>query len=189
MALTISRHAKERYAERIMDRDSKTDIAVFIRDHEDKIQNDIEKMLEYGTLLYEGLSFREPKKTVGVTLNGSWVVLWDTKDFVVITLYCIDLGVGDDVNRAFIKNAVDQINEARAQYDDTVKRTRDCVATYQQVIDENEVAIARYKKLIKDLETQSTGARQMISAITADNQMADDKVREKVEILIGRQRF
>ena len=52
MSITISKHAKERYAERIMDRDNKTDVAVFLRDHDDKIQNDIEKMLEYGTLLY-----------------------------------------------------------------------------------------------------------------------------------------
>ena len=189
MSITISKHAKERYAERIMDRDNKTDVAVFLRDHDDKIQNDIEKMLEYGTILYEGQSFKDPKKTVGVTLSGSWVLIWDTREFVVITLYCIDLGVGDEVNQAFIKNAVEQIQEAKTQYEDTVKRTLDCTSTYQSLIEGNEAAIARYKKLIRDLESQNAGARQMISAITTDKQMADDNVRDKVEILIGRQRF
>lgn len=75
------------------------------------------------------------------------------------------------------------------QYNDTVKRTQDCISTYQNLIEGNESAIAHYKKLIRDLESQNTGARQMISAITADKQIADDNVREKVEILIGRQRF
>ena len=60
---------------------------------------------------------------------------------------------------------------------------------YQSLIEGNEAAIARYKKLIRDLESQNAGARQMISAITTDKQMADDNVRDKVEILIGRQRF
>lgn len=189
MALTISKHAKERYAERIMDRDNKTDVAVFIRDHDDKIQHDIEKMLEYGAFLYEGPSFKDPKKTVGVTLNGAWVIIWDTVEFIVITLYCVDLGVGDEINQAFIKNAVDQIQNAKAQYDETVKRTLDCISTYQALIEGNEAAIARYKKLIRDLESQNAGARQMISTITTDKQIADDNVREKVEILIGRQRF
>lgn len=189
MSVTISKHAKERYAERIMDRDSKTDVAVFLRDHDDKIQHDIEKMLEYGTLLYEGQSFRDPKKTVGVTLSGAWVLIWDTREFVVITLYCIDLGVGEEVNQSFIKNAVEQIQAAKTQYADTVKRTMDCVSNYQTLIEGNDATIARYRKLIRDLESQNTGARQMISAITADKQLADENVREKVEILIGRQRF
>ena len=59
----------------------------------------------------------------------------------------------------------------------------------QNLIEGNEAAIAHYKKLIRDLESQNAGARQMISAISTDKQMADDNVREKVEILIGRQRF
>lgn len=189
MALTISKHAKERYAERIMDRDSKTDVAVFIRDHEDKIQNDIEKMVEYGNLLYEGKSTKDPKKTVGVTINGSWVIIWDTKEFVVVTLYAIDLGVGDEVNKSFIANAISQIEEAKREYTETVNRTQEYINIYQNTINASEASLVKYKKLVKDLESQINGCRQMITSMVVDNEVADDRVREKVEILIGKQRF
>lgn len=189
MALTISKHAQERYAERIMDRDNKTDIAVFIRDHEDKIQQDIEKMVEYGTLLYEGKSSRDPKKTVGVTINGAWVVIWDTVDFVVITLYEIDLGVNEAVNKAFIASALEQIEAAKAEQAKVSEDTQKYISIYKNTIALAEGSLTRYRKIIKDLEAQISGCRQMIASMTVDNDVADEKVREKVEILIGRQRF
>lgn len=189
MSLTISKHAKERYAERIMDRDSQTDIVVFIRDHEDKIQQDIEKMIEYGTLLYEGPSVKDPKKTVGVTINGSWVVIWDTKEFVVITLYCIDLGVGDDVNKSFIAHALMQIDTAKHELAETERYIADSTAAYQKIIDDSEASLAQYRKRVKELEAHITGCRQMIQSMSVDIKIADDKVREAVEVLIGRQRF
>ena len=187
--MTISKHAKERYAERIMDRDSQTDIAVFIRDHDDKIKQDIEKMVEFGTLLYEGPSVKDTKKTVGVTINGSWVVIWDTKEFVVITLYCIDLGVGDDVNKSFIAHALMQIDTAKQERAETERRTTGYIATYQKIIEDSESTLSQYRKRVKELEAHISGCRQMIQSTMVDNKIADEKVREAVEILIGKQKF
>ena len=189
MSITISKHAKERYAERIMDRDSKTDIAVFIRDHDDKIQNDIEKMVEFGTLLYEGPTTKDPKKDAAVTINGSWVIIWDAKAMTVITLYCIDLGVGEDVNKAFIENAVQQIGTAQAEYEQTITRSGEYIQQFQEIIESSQAKLDIYKKLCRDLENQIAGYRQAIVGINADNALAKDKVRECVEILIGKQKF
>lgn len=187
--MTISKHAKERYAERIMDRDHPTDVAVFIRDHEDKIQNDIEKMIEFGTLLYEGHSFKDPKRSVAITLNGSWVVIWDTVEFMVVTLYCVDLGVGDEVNKSFIANAVNQIERAKQVCTEVAERTSRDRKTYQELIDGAEVSLSQYRKLVKELESYINGCRQMMASISADDKIAEDNLREKVEILIGRQKF
>lgn len=189
MALTLTKHAKERYAQRIMGRDHPTDIAVFIRDHEGKIQNDIEKMVEYGSLLYEGPTSLDPKRNVGITLNGHWVVIWDTREFIVITLYCIDLGVGDDVNKAFIDNAVRQIEEAQAAYEATVKHSAEQVASYMELIEKAQGELDIHKGLCRSLEDRISALRQMVTAVNTDNDVAKDKVRECVETLIGKPRF
>lgn len=187
--MTISKHAKERYAERVMDRDNPTDVAVFIRDHEDKIQQDIEKMIEYGTLLYEGRSFKDPNRNVAVTLNGSWVVIWDTTEFTIITLYCVDLGVGDEVNKSFITNAVSQIEQAKRTCATVAEQTSKDRQTYQELIDGAETTLSQYRKLVKELESYINGCRQMIASISVDDKIAEENLREKVEILIGRQKF
>lgn len=187
--MTISRHAQERYAERIMDRDSKTDIAVFIRDHSDKIQTDIERMIEYGNLLYEGKSFKDPKREVAVTINGMWVIIWDPNDLTVITLFRIDLGVGEDLNKEFVDSALKQIDKAKVELFETQKRTAGSIETYNRLIEDAEASMLQYRKLAKDLESYISGCRQMIQAVTTDNTIADNNLREKVEILIGKQKF
>ena len=50
----ISAHCEQRYAERIMEKDTKVDINKFIADNRDKIKNDINKMISYGELIYQG---------------------------------------------------------------------------------------------------------------------------------------
>ena len=59
---TISKHARERYAERIMEKDSAYDINKFIVDNEDKIVVDINKMIQYGTLIHCGKMYAKDGK-------------------------------------------------------------------------------------------------------------------------------
>ena len=69
---SVSKHARERYAERIMDKDG-TDVATFAIKNEKKILDDIDKMVEYGELLYTQESFvrgtkKHPRKIPRVLL-------------------------------------------------------------------------------------------------------------------------
>jgi len=60
----ISSHAKTRYAERIVGKETTYDINKFIIEHENKIQTDICKMIEYGELLYTGKQSQSGKGSV-----------------------------------------------------------------------------------------------------------------------------
>lgn len=50
----ISSHCEQRYAERIMNKDNKNDINRFIVENREKIKADINKMINYGELIYIG---------------------------------------------------------------------------------------------------------------------------------------
>ena len=99
MVYSISKHAEERYAERIMERDTKGDIAVFINEHKEKISTDINKMIEFGKKIYSGKSPQLSQKNnnkpyiVDIYLNGYWVIIVGKENNTVITLYNIDLQV------------------------------------------------------------------------------------------------
>ena len=76
--IELTQHIRERYAERIMGRENKTDIAVFINEHQEKIQTDIEKMITFGELLYSGRSTaRYNEQLVDVYLKDTWIVIVD----------------------------------------------------------------------------------------------------------------
>lgn len=189
MSIAISKHAQERYAERIMDRDNKTDIALFIKNHEDKIRNDIEKMVQYGSTIYTGKSIKDSRRNVSVIINGMWVVILDTDSQTAVTLYRIDLGVGDEANKVFIDRALMQIDIARKEYEEAVERSIENLNTYQSIIDHNEENLSKYRRLIKEIEQQIAGCKEMIKSINTDATVADCNLREKVEILIGKQHF
>lgn len=50
----VSAHCKTRYAERIMGKEEKSDVVRFVSLNEDKINTDINKMIEYGNCIYSG---------------------------------------------------------------------------------------------------------------------------------------
>ena len=50
---TISNHSKQRYAERIMGKED-IDVNRFITLNEDKIKTDINKLIQYGEMIYSG---------------------------------------------------------------------------------------------------------------------------------------
>lgn len=188
--LKISQHAKERYAERIMDKDNKADINVFIANNEPKIKNDISKMIEYGQLLFSGkpidLYNRQP---VDIFLNGTWIIIVDIKKSNVVTLYSIDLGVGQDFNNQYISKLLDKLALAKERLSDTQSKINEQIDTYRELIHENEVAIAEYKKIVKSLEQQNSGYEEIIESIHAGEMIAEKEVRDIVATLIGKKVF
>lgn len=188
--LKISQHAKERYAERIMDKDNKTDIAIFIANNEEKIRVDITKMIEYGQFLYSGKPIDLfNKQPVEVYLNGTWIIIVDSRKSNVITLYSIDLGVGDDFNAQYIGKLLDKLNIAKKNLLDMKNSIETETNTYTALLNDNDVAIAEYKKIIKSLEQQNEGYRMMINTLQANVMIADKSVRDIVATLIGKKVF
>ena len=82
-----------------------------------------------------------------------------------------------------------QIDAAKQELADTALRTAEYTATYQKIIDDSEATLSQYRKRVKELEAHISGCRQMIQSTAVDNRIADEKVRDAVEILIGRQKF
>ncbi len=188
--IKISQHAKERYAERIMERDNKTDITTFIAHHEAKIKEDIFKMVEYGELIYTGKSLNEFNKSiVDVFLNGTWVIIADPNRKSIVTLYTIDLGVGKEFNEAYISKLKENLNVAKENYESVVGAIESQTSHYYSIIEENLDQINEYKKIIKDLEKLNEAYNEVIKSLEVDKTIAEREVREIVGTMIGKSIF
>ena len=109
---TISNHCKQRYAERIMGKDDNIDINRFITLNEEKIQTDISKMINYGELIYTGRQTQKDGKgsILDVFLKDTWVILVDSRTKNVITLFKVDLYLGDEFNRIYVSKMMEKLN-------------------------------------------------------------------------------
>ena len=190
MDYTLTKHVKERYAERIMNRDEETDVNRFIITHADKIEKDIEKMIEYGEVIYEGKAVKEYNKNpVKYILNGHWIVVVDTKASTVITIFKIDLGAGEEFNESYIDKMLEKINTARQKADEKVEEIQNLTITYSSLITENEEKIKELQQLIKSLHSQNENLKELIQEQKTNLEIAEQEIREIVKIMTTGSKF
>lgn len=186
MKHTISNHAKERYAERIMNRDNITDIRKYISDHDEDIEERVNKLIEFGKMIYTGPLGN--KNYVEVYIKDLWVVLVGPTKKVVITLYKIDFG-DDEFNDFFVKRMMAKIEEVHKAIDTATKGAEDDIVSYQDTIRVNDEEISYLKKQIANLEEMNEGYRILIRNASTDKENKERELRRLVEQLILKKEF
>ena len=187
----ISRHAQERYSERIMAKNDSTDVSRFIALHEDKIQTDINKMIEYGEMIYRGKSTAKNSKgnMLDVYLKDCWVILVDNSTKVVITLYKIDLELGDEFNKTYISKMLEKLNTYKERLEEVKIQTYNELNMYTELLEEAEDQIREYKTMIKNLEELCSGYRSIIDNNHVKESQANMEVAEVVNQMINKKEF
>lgn len=187
----ISKHCKERYAERLLNKDNANDINRFIVENEDKIKTDINKLISYGECIYVGKQSQKDGKgnVLNVYLKDTWVVLVDVKAEVVITLYKIDLGCGDEFNLQYISKMMEKLNKCNENLMQTKLEVETETVMYKEMIDDAQAQINEYKSMIKNLEEMSAGYQSIIDNNRVKVSQANMEVANVVNTLIGKREF
>lgn len=189
--MTFTKHARERYAERIMHRDNARDVNVFVSENTEKIEKDIRNMILYGEEIYCGKpSFNNPKQHNCIyILNDLWIIVIDAFDNKVIILYKIDLGAGEDIDIAFVRRLKDKITEAKKVAAGVKEQIDKESSSYLAIIKDNTEIISELKKKIKNLETINEAYSSTIEAANKRNALVEDDIKSYVAALVGRKIF
>ena len=186
----ISRHAQERFAERIMGKDTKYDVNHFIINNEDKIKTDINKMITYGQLIYTGKSQKSGKgKLVDVYLKDLWIVLVDEPSNNVVTLYKVDLGLDDEFNKTYTAKMIERLNEDKANLEDVKLQVQTETDMYKELIEESTAQINEYKAMIKNLEELCSGYQMVIDNNSVKVAQANRKVADTINTFVNKTEF
>lgn len=190
-AYKVSGHCKHRYAERIMDKNDTNDINRFIIENEEKINADVNKMITYGQMIYEGKQSQKDGKgkVLNVFLKDCWVVLVDNSSNVVVTLYKIDLGLDEEFNKLYVEKMLNKINTASEALYDIERSVAEESTTYKGLIDEVDAQIIEYKSMINNLETLRAGYKSIIDSNSVKVTQANRDVADAVNQLIGKREF
>ena len=190
MIYAISEHAKQRYIERIMDKDNKSEILQSAVMNAEKIETDINVMIERGEELYTGKSLSEYNNNdVTVVLCGTWVIILDKKSNKVVTLYKIDLGLDEEFNKSYVQKLLEKFYAERDNVNKVQEKKKKKEITYTDIIKENEAIIANYRKTIKSLEEQNTSYKDTIKELHANEFVKSEEMRKILGTLVGRKVF
>lgn len=181
----ITDHAKERYAMRIANRDNTFDVKRYVACNDEKIISDINKMMEYADFIAEG-KFGKNSQEVRVFICDTWAILVDKEQPKIITFYKIDLSLGEEFNKDYIKRAREKIAKAQEEYNKSVKTTEEECAGYYESIDSMNEEIAELQNGIKNMQKLISDFKDTIRDSHAKTFVAEKALRDAVSDLITR---
>ena len=187
----ISKHAEERYTQRLLNKEDVNDVNKFIVENKEKIKTDINKMIRYGDLLYIGKQSQKDGKgnVLNVYLKDCWIVLVDVKASVVVTLYKIDLGCGDDFNLQYISKMKEKLDEKKKNLEDVQLEVLNESNEYKDIINEAQCQINEYKSLIKNLESMISAYQSIIDNNVVKVSQANKEIADVINTLVNKKEF
>lgn len=189
MEYLITNHAATRYAERIADKETVLDATAYVVKNKEKIENDINTMIEHSRHLYYGKVGTRDNTNVDVYLSGTWVILVDPRTSKVITLFKIDFGVGEDFNKQFVQKVLDKIEEHQKILEEKKKQVEEEKVAYINIVKDNEAQIAEYRAIIKRLENANRDYQEVIDNIDSQCAAAALAIKRDVENLVMKKEF
>lgn len=188
---TISKHCKERYTQRLLNKEDNHEIQKFIVENEEKIKTDINKMINYGQLIFAGKQSQKDGKgnVLNVYLKNTWIILVDIKSEVAVTIYKIDLGCGDDFNQQYISKMMEKLDINKKDLEDAQLAVLQESNMYKEMIADSQGQISEYKTMIKNLESLCTAYQEIIDNNIVKVSQANREVAETVNTLIGKREF
>lgn len=189
--MNISNHCFQRYHERVREKNTP-----FLDSLKEQYSKEIDKLFTHCTKIYSGI-IGHSTKPVDVYINQhGWVIIANDNEKILITLYKIDLQVGDEeLNKAFIKKSLDRINTLQEELltksievDEEKKSLREKISSNDEQIKELTAQISRLKEqnsaygdLIKvadaNLYKSKTDLRDAI-----ENYMVKDAIKVEIDV-------
>lgn len=187
---TVSRHAKERYAERCTGKEAGIEVQAYLAEHEARIQEEMNQMIQHGNLIYTGKPRGTKDESVlEVYIQGLWIILANAKTRNIITIYKVNLGCGPDLDRMYVERMLEKLDTARNQYDTAKRELEAQNRDYRDTIRTGNEQIKEYRTRIRKLEEMCEGYNTVISSNMVTIAQASDAMAEITNTLIGKKTF
>lgn len=189
MDINISNHIRERYAERVMGKDES--IQTYVATHTEQIDEFIKKLVEYGTVIFEGTQNNDKgKKTpIKVYRSNLWLLLVATDNNTAVTLFKVDLGVGEEFDEQYLEKMIGKLRLAEEVRDEKLEAVE---LEIMEKIDENRSIqndIDDYRKRIKSLEALKSANDTLIAELNTTVKKYNDDVNDTINTLLHKKVF
>jgi hypothetical protein len=135
----VSNHAKQRYTERLLNKEDTNSVNKFIAENEEKIKTDLNHMITRGECIYIGQQSQKDGKgkVLNVYIKDLWIILVDVKAELIVTIFKADIGAGDDFNLQYVSKMKEIIDEKKKNLENAKIEVETISKVYKEMIDES----------------------------------------------------
>lgn len=182
--LIITQHALERFSERIMGYTEQAQINKYISENKNTIEERLNKMYKYSTYIYFGKIKKYEQSHIFVKDN--WVLIVDKNLEKAITVYQLDLGLGEDFNKEFVNKVVDKIQHLQKEHDDYQAKAEAENKEYRETIEYNKNEIKQYNSYIDSLNKTNEALNTLINNNHIKPKAKRDEILKMVTMLVSK---
>ena len=176
--LNITKHAEQRYAERIMQYDSKAKVEQYVAANHDVIRESLTKLLDSAEEIYTGSKGDKGELTVLIT--DRFVLIVNKKKNNLVTLFKVQAVTDeeDDFNGLYFAHMIGNIR-ARIRECETLTRE-----TEDEITERVEAQIKDHEQEIERLTRLRDSYQTIVDSLRDDVDSADMRVKHAVEDLV-----
>jgi predicted nucleic acid-binding Zn-ribbon protein len=151
--MNITNHCFDRYCERILGISEIQTARQYIATNREKLKDEITKVFDYSVKIYTG-QINGDKSTKNYWLRDNIVMVTDTEDQSLITLYRIDFGLGEEIDRAvtqMLLGEIIQFNHEKESLEESIEKEIGFKKTEIENID-NEIEMLKERLSVMQLK-------------------------------------
>jgi hypothetical protein len=174
--MNISNHFYERYVERIVGIADNTERKQYIVTNKDKLTEHISKLWEHAEFIWKGALYSNT--TGNFYLRDNIVIVTDVQNTCLITLYRIDYGFKDELNRLIAQETLQDIARKRNELEIVETYIGHRVEELQIEGDDIQARIKHHESALASLRQRAKANEESIKAV----RLQSDELRRDIEV-------
>ncbi|PDZ55752.1 hypothetical protein CON15_19625 [Bacillus cereus] len=181
MAVNITKHFGLRYIERIKQIKDKNERKVYYTKNQEKITEDANKMLEMSEFVWMGqLGDNITRKFF---INGNIILVADTDETALITLYKTDYGFPEKANRAVAKELLEKLYELKIDLEQAKEEAEEQVDKVELEIENIDAELKSLRSQVNLLEVKKKAKAEERKGIMSMTKFVKEEVDKTAKLL------
>lgn len=126
--MNIKNHVYERYVERILYIKDPQEIKQYIAINQLQLTSNIEKMFENSKFIWQGVVSKKNNTTAKFYISDNIIIVTDTACSCIQTLYRVDFGFPEHINRQTLKGLMDELEKLNMLLEEENQNINDFLA-------------------------------------------------------------
>jgi Holliday junction resolvase RusA-like endonuclease len=173
--MDLTKHIIRRYAERIEGIKDEAELNRYIALNSELIKDRISKIYEFSTWIYRG-QIGTDKTTANFYVRDDIVLVGDSNETKLYTLYRIDFDFPPETNKLIVKDLMSAMKSLREDLDNVQKEVNTYVEERRFVIDDCDQQLRNLRDQMEILEQRKRTAKEEIECKQGDITMITKKI-------------
>lgn len=181
--MNITKHAKRRYVERILGITTRNEVLEYVAKNSERIEEYVKTLYEYADFIWKGQI--GDNITRNYFLKDDIIIVTDTQNTAIITLYKVDYGFPEKTNLKIAKDLKSEIARLTNKYNKEIEKSKNKIDRKELELQNTELEIKSLENQIKLLKEKQDLLKNEIKCLKNNGQLINEEIKRNTILLVN----